>query len=113
MTEPEFCNCLVKQKLQKKLAIELGALKDTLHLIDGIPMPVCKFARAYFSQVFKGQAAYGYCVTKKEHYYGFRGIVVMSSIGVITSGTFAAANVDERDVCPELLRSDKRISIGR
>ena len=66
-------------------------------------MPVCKFARANFCQVFKGDAAYGYCATKKEYYYGFHGHIVINSTGVITGGTFAAANIDERDVCPELL----------
>lgn len=103
---------IVKQKLQEKLALDLGAFKDTLHLVDGMPMPVCKFARAYFSHVFKGEAAYGWCATKKEHYYGFRGLVVMSSIGVITSGTFAAANIDERDICPELVDQIKGIMLG-
>jgi hypothetical protein len=65
--------------LQARLAVALGALADSLHLIDGLPMPVCKFARAYFNQVFKGSTTYGYCVTKKERYYGFRGHLVVSS----------------------------------
>ncbi|MGA8163983.1 MAG: transposase, partial [Waddliaceae bacterium] len=37
------------------------------------------------------------------YYYGFHGHIVINSTGVITGGTFAAANIDERDVCPELL----------
>lgn len=103
---------IVKRLLQEKLAATLGSLTDTLHLIDGMPMPVCKFARAYFSKVFKGQAAYGYCATKKEHYYGFRGVIVMSSIGVVTSGTFTAANIDERDICPELVNRIRGLMLG-
>lgn len=47
----------VKQRIQEKLASQLGAFGDTLHFVDGFPMPVCKFARAYFSQVFKGFAS--------------------------------------------------------
>lgn len=65
--------CMIKQLLQKMLAEELGAYQDRLHIIDGLPMQVCKFARAHFSRLFKGEASYGYCATKKEHYYGFRG----------------------------------------
>ena len=57
----------IKQMIQERLAAALGALVDFLHLTDGFPMPVCRFARAHFSQVFKGNAAYGYCATKKEH----------------------------------------------
>lgn len=94
---------IVKRLLQERLATTLGAFSDTLHSIDGLPMPVCKFARANFCRVFKGDAAYGYCATKKEYYYGFHGHIVINSTGVITGGTFAAANIDERDVCPELL----------
>jgi Transposase DDE domain len=89
--------------LQEKLSASLGVFIDTLHLVDGFPMPVCKFARVHFSSIFKGHAAYGYCATKKERYYGFRGHLVISSLGVITAATFTAANVDERDVCPELV----------
>jgi hypothetical protein len=103
---------IMKRMLQERLAITLGALADSLHLIDGLPMPVCKFARAYFSQNFKGEAAYGYCATKKERYYGFRGHLVISSSGIITAATFTAANVDERDVCPELVEKIKGLLLG-
>ena len=102
----------VKRLVQERLATALGAFGDTLHSIDGLPIPVCKFARAHFSQIFKGDAAYGYCATKKEHYYGFRGHVVISSIGVVTEATFTAANVDERDVCPELVEEINGLVLG-
>lgn len=36
----------------------------------------------------------------------------MSSIGVITAATFTAANVDERDVCPELVEKIKGLLLG-
>lgn len=98
--------------LQEKLAFALGSYADTLHLIDGFPIPVCKFARAYFSKIFKGEAEYGYCATKQEHYYGFRGHLLISSIGVITAATVTAANIDERDVCPELVDSIRGLLLG-
>jgi hypothetical protein len=103
---------IVKQKLQEKLAETLGAYQDRLHIIDGLPMPTCKFARAHFSRIFKGQAAYGYSATKKERYFGFHGHVVISSCGVITTATFAAANIDERDICPELTKNIRGFLLG-
>jgi hypothetical protein len=103
---------IIKQKLQENLAITLGALRDSLHLIDGFPMPVCKFARAHFSHIFKGDAAYGYCATKKERYYGFHGHLLISSMGLVTTGIFTAANIDERDVCPELAEKIKGLMLG-
>ena len=103
---------VIKRVLQERFAKSLGAFSDTLHMIDGLPMPVCKFARAHFSHVFKGQAAYSYCAAKKEKYYGFHGHLVINSIGVITAGTFTAANIDERDVCPELLQKVEGLVLG-
>ncbi len=103
---------VVKRILQENLAKMLGAFSDSFHIIDGLPMPVCKFARAHFSHIFKGQAAYGYCAAKKERYYGFHGHLVINSIGVVTAGTFTAANVDERDVCPELMQSIRGLTLG-
>lgn len=103
---------VVKRLLQEHLAKALGAFEDTLHIVDGLPIPVCKFARAHFSRIFKGDAAYGYCATKKEHYYGFRGHVLINTIGVITRATFTPANVDERDVCPELVGKMSGLLLG-
>lgn len=103
---------IVKRLLQESLATSLNAFGDTLHIIDGLPMPICKFARAHFSHIFKGAAAYGYCASKKERYYGFRGHIVISSIGVITGAAFTKANVDERDACPELVEKIKGLLLG-
>jgi len=103
---------VVKRLLQESLATELNAFEDKLHIVDGLPIPVCKFARARFSRIFKGEAAYGYCASKKERYYGFRGHIVISSTGVITGATFTKANVDERDACPELIEKIKGLLLG-
>ncbi len=103
---------VVKRLLQQALAKSLGVLTDLLHMIDGFPMPVCKFARAFFSRIFRGQASYGYCATKQECYYGFHGHLVISSIGVITEATMTAANVDERNVCPELVEGLQGLLLG-
>jgi len=103
---------MVKQILQESVAKALGAFSDLLHLIDGLPIPVCKFARAHFSRIFKGEAAYGYCAAKKERYYGFHGHLVVNSMGIITTATFTAANIDERDVCPELMQRIHGLVLG-
>jgi len=87
----------VTQEIQKVLAKQLGAFSDLLHLSDGFPMPVAHFKRAYFSRIFAGEAAYGYCASKGEKYYGFKGNVLINSEGVITEITTTAANIDERD----------------
>ncbi len=87
----------VKQVIQMKIGDQLHATDDTLHMADGFPIPVCKFKRAKYSRVFKGEAGFGYCASKDETYYGFKGNVVINSEGVISSITATAANIDERE----------------
>jgi hypothetical protein len=87
----------VTQLIQNELATHLGAFSDSLHLSDGFPISVCHFKRAYFSRIFAGEADYGYCASKGETYYGFKGNILINSEGVITQVTTTAANIDERD----------------
>jgi IS5 family transposase len=101
-----------KQKLQKKFSLELGAYDDNIHIVDGFPIPICHFSRAFFSKLFSGSAAYGYCAAKDEKFYGFRGHLLISFDGVITSFTVTAANVDERDALWELLPGIEGLVIG-
>lgn len=92
----------IKQQLQTGIAEKLQATTDHLHMVDGFPVPVCHFKRAHFSRIFKGNAAYGYCASKDEKYYGFKGNVLINSYGVITNFTMTAANVDEREALWEM-----------
>jgi hypothetical protein len=91
------------QQIQVAFAKQLDAFVDDLHLADGFPMPVSHFKRAYFSSIFKGEVAYGYCASKEEIYYGFKGNVMISSSGVITAITVTPANIDERESLWDLL----------
>lgn len=87
----------VKQQLQWHIAKQLHAENDSLHIADGFPLPLCKFKRSHFSLIFKGIAAYGYCASKAETYYGFKGNIAINSLGVISNITFTPANIDERE----------------
>lgn len=97
----------VKQAIQKNVAKQLNAENDSLHMADGFPLPVCKFKRAYFSRIFKCIASYGYCASKAETYYGFKGNVAINSVGVISNITFTPANIDERESLWEIVSNIK------
>jgi hypothetical protein len=101
-----------KQRLQKMLARKLNAFTDPVHLVDGLPIAVCRFKRAFFSKIFRGEAAYGYCASKDEKFYGFQGHLLISLTGTITSFSLSAANQDEREVIWELLESTRGLVIG-
>lgn len=95
---------VLKQKIQKELAEQLGAFSDLLHLSDGFPMPICHFKRAHFSPTFRGEAAFGYCASKGETYYGFKGNMLINSEGTITDITITPANIDERESLWEITK---------
>jgi hypothetical protein len=92
----------------------LGASSDPIHIIDGFPVPICRFVRANRCKVFRGIATYGHCASKDETYKGFHGHVIIDWSGTIAGLIFTAANVDDRvsmfDILDEihgLLISDK------
>lgn len=102
----------VKQLLQESFSKVLGGASDACHVIDGLPMPVCTFGHAGRCKSFKGQAAYGYCASKKEHYYGFEGHIVINSLGIISASDIAAANIDERDIASLITEQFRGILLG-
>jgi hypothetical protein len=90
----------VKQVVQESLSQACGGKDDFLHSVDGLPIKVCSLGHAYQCQAFKGVANFGYCASKDEFYYGFKGHLVINSEGTITNSEVTPANVDERDVVP-------------
>jgi hypothetical protein len=102
----------LKRRIQDHIAWQIGALDDSIPVVDGFPMPVCKYTRASGSRCFKGEAGFSYCAAKNEKYYGFEGHVLISFEGVICGHAFTAANVDERDVLPEMVVGLHGLLIG-
>jgi hypothetical protein len=87
----------IKQRMHCHWVGRLGARKRTVHLVDGFPVPVCHFRRAHFSQVFRGEATFGYSASKAQTYYGFKAVLLTSGEGVIEDIALFGAHVDERD----------------
>jgi hypothetical protein len=94
------CTALIKQRILNLLV----PASDTIHILDGFP--ICHACRR--CRTFRGEAAWGYCATKKEPFYGLRGPLVITLAG--TAVAFTVANVDERDVVANLY--DKILLIG-
>jgi hypothetical protein len=74
-----------------------------LTLIDSLPVPVCRFARAYRCRAFRGLAAFGYDPVAHRTYYGLRLHLRVAWPGVITAATLAPANEADLAVAPQLL----------
>ena len=102
----------IKQMLHARLVRRLGAHEMEVFVVDGLPMPVCAFCRAPRVRRFGGEAAFGYCASKKQHYFGFKGEIVITASGLIVSATAIAANADERDGVWELTQGVRGLLIG-
>lgn len=101
-----------KAQLQQRLAAQLGAFADPVHLVDGIPIPLCGFSRAARCRSFQGDAAYGYCAAKKQTYYGFHGHLLISFTGVITEFSLTPANGSERAALWDMVSTIQGLLIG-
>jgi hypothetical protein len=101
-----------KQILQQRLATQLQAFAAPVHLVDGIPIPLCCFSRAPRCRSFQGVAEYGYCAAKKQTYYGFHGHLLISTTGVVTGFTLTPANGSEREAIWEIAGAIEGLVIG-
>jgi hypothetical protein len=88
--------------LKQRIFAHLFAPKDDVHITDGVPMPICHLARSGRAKLFKGEAAFGFCAAKDEHYYGFKGHVIINMRQQVVGFTLTPANTDERDVLDNL-----------
>jgi len=102
----------VKQLIQRKIAQSNGAFSDIIHMVDGVPIPTCHYARSRRAKSFKTEAAYGYCASKDEKYYGFSGHVMINSEGCISGFNLTASNVDEREAMLEIFNDIKGLLLG-
>ena len=98
--------CAALSLIKQRILDLLFPASDTIHLLDGFP--ICRACRDRRYRTFRGNAAWGYGATKKEKFYGLRGHLVIDLVGLAVA--FTVANVDEREVVPNL--SDKVLLIG-
>lgn len=85
---------LVKEKMLERLSRPQN--DDNFYIVDGVPLQICKFARAKRSKIFAGQASFGYCAAKKETFFGFKGHLVITDDGQIRGFNLTEAACDER-----------------
>lgn len=99
---------LVKKRLFDYIAEKF---KDAVNVIDSFPIPVCRFARARFSKLFRGVAAYGKELGNQT-FYGFRLHVKINSLGMIQTFEMAPANVHDLRMLSELTKGDSGIILA-
>ena len=84
--------------VKQKLLNDIFPPQSRLHIIDGMPLPICKYARSYRCKSLKPLASYGYCAAKDERYYGLKAHMMIDDKNHITFVTLTSASTDEREV---------------
>ena len=90
----------IKSMIQENLS---QAFDGDLAMFDGFPIPMCHIKRYKKSKNLKDVGTVGYCASKEEYYFGFTGNLMISRGGGITGFALTPANIDERDVLPEVV----------
>ena len=92
----------IKKKFQKHILEKICPMND-IFLCAGLPIPTCHPKRVRIKNPFRAEGGFGYCAAKDQRYFGFKGHLLTTQQGLILDFTLAAANIDERDVLPELV----------
>jgi hypothetical protein len=80
--------------------------------MDGLPLPVCRWARAKRCRTLRAVAAKGSGAAKAVYAWGLQGSLIISVSGVITGKTAPAAPLDEREALGDVLPGIQGLFVG-
>ena len=95
--------CWLLNAFRRWLIKQMGASKTKVRLLDGTPVHVRHWRRYSRTCLRLRGASLGYCAAKRETFYGYRLVLLVTLEGVITDWTLIAANADEREGALDLL----------
>jgi Transposase DDE domain len=81
-------------------------------LLDSLPVPVCRSARAHRGRSFAGVASFGYDPLAHQTLYGLRLHLRVAWPGVITAFGLAPASAHDLAVAPALLEGARGWALG-
>jgi hypothetical protein len=102
----------VKERLWQWLLSAQVTCDPDLAIIDSFALPICRFVRANRSQVFRGEATYGWDHVQEQTFYGFRVHVRVCWPGVITRVCLTAGNIAEGAVVLDLVEGTRGLLLG-
>lgn len=91
----------VKQQLWATL-IERVRHDALISITDSLPIPVCRFARAYRCRILVGHTAFSKDQVARQTFLGVRAYVRISLPGVITDFRLAPANVHDLEAAEDI-----------
>lgn len=83
-----------------------------ISITDSLPIPVCRFARAYRCRILAGDTAFGRDEVARQTFFGLRAHVRINLPGVITDFRLAPANVHDLEVAEDLFAGVRGWALG-
>ena len=83
-----------------------------MSIVDSVPIPVYRFARAPWCVRFRGEASYGKDHADRQTFYGFRLHVQLGWPGVLLRAFLAPANEADGGIAPLLLEGSSGVVLG-
>lgn len=102
----------LKERLWCHLRDEVVRQDPGIGIIDSMPVPVCRFARAPWCRRFRGTASYGKDHADRQTFYGFRLHLRLGWPGVITHVFLAPANEQDGEIAPVVLEGTHGVVLG-
>lgn len=102
----------VKERVWCWLRDEIISYDPTMSIVDSVPVPVCRFARAPWCVRFRGEASYGKDHADRQTFYGFRLHAQLSWPGLLTRLYLAPANEADGEIAPILLEGTTGVVLG-
>lgn len=91
------------EQFRQAWLIRLGITLAYEGLLDTKPIPVIGYRRSKQGSDFLGSAAYGYCASKKMHYFGYKLVTISTLGGIPLIYDLVPANTEERQAAETLL----------
>ena len=98
----------VLNALRIQLAREVSAQMPPEGVVDGTPIHVRHWRRYGPHHLALPDADLGYCAAKREYYYGYKLLALVSVSGVIIEWELMSASADERDGLEAMLFDDEQ-----
>jgi hypothetical protein len=102
----------IKERMWCWLRDEVISYDPSLSIVDNLPIPVCRFARAPWCVRFRGIAGYGKDHADRQTFYGFRLHAQLSWHGLITRVFLAPVNEADGEFAPVLLEGTQGVVLG-
>lgn len=94
---------LLLEALRREWLAQLGALEQTQFLLDTKPLPVVGYTRNKRHSAFAGSADYGYCDSRKLHYFGYKLVLICTLDGLPVVYDLVPAHTEEREAAESVL----------